>query len=635
MPSPYLELGPSGDAAGVALLVAGLLALAAAFAGPRITKFFNGLARGPLLAALGLLALVLSALYVHFFLHGGPRIVDATSYYLEARALSEGKLAFDVPAPSAAFRGRFLLFGPHGLAVLFPPGYPAALALGFLAGVPLAVGPVLAALLVLVTYGLTRELSGREDAARAAAVASALCAALRYHTADTMSHGLSALLLAGVLTAAARPTPARAIAAGVAGGWLIATRPVTGAAGVAIGALLVLMKSTMTERPARALAFAAGLVPGVALLLLHQHAATGSYLGSTQLAYYSLADGPPGCFGWGFGANRGCRFEHGDFVNTRLDGGFYPLDAVRITLQRLGLHALDVGNLAPLALLCPWVAFRHRNQSGVRWLMLGWIAVVLGYAPFYYPASYPGGGARLFADALPLAHALLGLAAVELGVVRFLPAAMLLGFALHTIHPHLALSRREGGRPMFEPSVVSQAGVTRGLVFVTTDHGFSLGHDPAVTDPLAGLFVARASHDAHDVALWERLGRPPSYLYEYSIASGRAALRPFTPRPAPESAEGLTEWRLEAEAEWPPLHVASGWTHPDFRPCLSAGRGLHVRAPTRTQVELELVAPIAGEYDVYLGWLADPNTELRVSVAENEIVVTHGPRGCERTKLGT
>ncbi|HEY3499560.1 MAG TPA: hypothetical protein VGK73_32945, partial [Polyangiaceae bacterium] len=76
-------------------------------------------------------------------------------------------------------------------------------------------------------------------------------------------------------------------------------------------------------------------------------------------------------------------------------------------------------------------------------------------------------------------------------------------------------------------------------------------------------------------------------------------------------------------------------THPDFRPCLSAGRGLHVRAPPRADVELELVAPIAGEYDIYLGWLADPNTELRVSVAENAIVVTHGPRGCERTKLGT
>ena len=31
----------------------------------------------------------LSAAYVVIYLRGGPRIVDATSYYLEARALSE------------------------------------------------------------------------------------------------------------------------------------------------------------------------------------------------------------------------------------------------------------------------------------------------------------------------------------------------------------------------------------------------------------------------------------------------------------------------------------------------------------------------------------------------------------------
>ena len=633
MPNPYLELGPSGDAAGVAALVLGLFALAAALYGRGIAAFFTQLESRRLLAGLALLALILSALYVRHFLRGGPRIVDATSYYLEARALSEGKLAFEVPVPSASFRGRFLLFGSSGLAVIFPPGYPAALALGFLAGAPLAVGPVLAAALVLVTYWLSRELIGREDVARAAAAASALCAALRYHTADTMSHGLCALLFASVLAAAARPSLARALAAGFAGGWLVATRPVTGIAGLGVGALLLLARSEARERPARLLAFAAGLVPGVALLLLHQHAATGSYLGSSQLAYYATADGPSGCFGWGFGKNVGCRFEHGDFVKPNLPNGFYPLDAARITLQRLAVHTLDVGNLAPLALLCPWAAFRRRGQSGVRWLALGFSAVVLAYAPFYYPASYPGGGARLFADTLPLSHALLGLAAVELAAVRYLPAAMLLGFALHGVHPHLALAEREGGRPMFEPEVVSRAGVTRGLVFVTTDHGFSLGHDPAIASADAGLLVARASQDAHDVALWQHLGRPPSYLYEYSIASGLAKLRPFTPGTSRGSDE--PEWRLEAEAEWPPLAVRAGWTHPDFRPCLSRGRGLHLRPSPLVDVELEVVAPEPGEYTVHIGWLADPGTELRVSIAGDDVSLHHSERGCERTKVGT
>jgi hypothetical protein len=628
MQSPYLELGPSADAAGRVLLLLGLIALALALYRGRSSAFFGSVGSRTLVVGLALLAVTLSALYVGHFLRGGPRIIDATSYYLEARALAEGKLAFPVPSPSAAFRGRFLLYGPSGLAVIFPPGYPLALALGFLFGLPLAVGPLLAGLLVVASYGLARELTGREEVARAAALISALCAALRYHTADTMAHGLSALLLALLLTLAARPTPGRAMAAGLAVGWLLATRPVTGVVGLVLGACLLAYRSDGQARAARALAFGAGLAPGIGLLLLHQLAATGSVFGSTQLAYYAVADGPPGCFGWGFGENIGCRFEHGDFVKDSLPRGFGPLAATFNTVQRLGLHLVDVANFAPMAFLVPWAAWRFRRQSGARWLAAGALGVILAYAPFYYPASYPGGGARLFADALPLEHVLLALALVELRALRFAPAAMILGFALHAIHPHLALAQREGGRPMYEPEVLRRAGVTHGLVLVTTDHGFSLGHDPGAKDPRTEILVARASHDAHDFVLWDRLGRPPVYLYEYSIETGAASVRPLA-----LSADGF---RLEAEAEWPPLRVPAGWAHPDFRPCLSRGRGLHLRATPVAEVELELVPPSAGLYTIHLGWLADPGAELRVAIGgvEGRLARKAEP-GCERTELGT
>ena len=51
-----------------------------------------------------------------------------------------------------------------------------------------------AALLVVATAALARRTTGRSDVARMAAVLSATSGALRYHTADTMSHGLAALL---------------------------------------------------------------------------------------------------------------------------------------------------------------------------------------------------------------------------------------------------------------------------------------------------------------------------------------------------------------------------------------------------------------------------------------------------------
>src|SRR5262249_51615666 len=158
-----------------------------------------------------------------------------------------------------------------------------------------------------------------------------------------------------------------------------------------------------------------------------------SFLRSTQLAYYALADGPPGCFRWGFGAGVGCRFEHGDFVKRHLSDGFGLLAALRTTLERSVWHLFDVANLAPATLLVPWIAWRERASAGVRWAALAVAGVFVAYVPFYYPGSYPGGGARFFADALPLEHALLGLALVVLRLELFAPAGLFLGFALNTV----------------------------------------------------------------------------------------------------------------------------------------------------------------------------------------------------------
>jgi hypothetical protein len=631
MKSPLFELGPSTDSVGTVALVVGASLLA--FGALRAQRARALLARPSgrsFVLAVATLAALLSCGYVAYFLRGGPRIIDATSYFLEARALAEGKLAFALAEPTAAFRGRFTLLGPNGLSVIFPPGYPLLLALGFRVGAPLLVGPLLAALLVAATYLAARELELGEEVARTAAVLSALCVALRYHTADTMSHGLSALLLVGSITCAARPSLARAALGGLLAGWLVATRPMSGAVAVALTLGLLGARSPTRTRWAWLGVAAASLAPGLLLLGLHQRAATGSFWHSTQLAYYALADGPPGCFRWGFGQGVGCRFEHGDFVKRRLVGGFGPTEALWLTGERLLWHAFDLVNLAPAALLVPYVVWRERANAAVRWLGLGSALAVLAYFPFYYPGSYPGGGARLIADALPLEHVLVAVALARLELTALAPGAMLLGFALNTVHAHLALRDREGGRPMLEPTVLARANVTHGLVWVGTDHGFALGHDPAVRDARSGIVVARRHGDAHDQALWRALGRPDSYRYDYSPETGLTGVVPIPP-PDPTA-----PWRWEAEAEWPPLAVDAGWAHPDFRPCLSAGQGLHIRPTGRSgaQVKLELGAPAPGVYEVRVGWLADKGARMRVSLGGSELSAHHLGAGCEVTDLG-
>jgi hypothetical protein len=565
-------------------------------------------------AFLAVSAAALSTGYIAYYLRGGPRIIDATSYWLEARALAHGYAAFPIPAPTGSFRGRFLLTAPHGqaLSVIFPPGYPAALAAGFWTGFPLAVGPIIGSALVLATYMLTRAVDPRPEAGLVGALLSVLSSCLRYHCADTMSHGWAALLLTWGLVCALSLGRASSALAGLACGWLIATRPITGILGT------VLCGSVCARR--RGWAFLPALAPGLALLAWHQHAATGNWWGSTQLHYYALADGPPGCFRYGFGANVGCWFEHGDFVRAQLAHGFGLPEALRATIRRLALHLSDIDNLEVFALLLPVGVFARAGERGPR-LLLGAavVGLVAAYFPFYFDASYPGGGARLFADVLPIEHALVGSALVQLRLARFAGPAALVGFALHTSHGHDALAAREGGHPMFEPAVLARARLSRGLLFVGSDHGFNLGHEPGAADPRAGLVVARWDGDGHDRLLWERMGRPPSYRYLYDPrqTDTHAAVLPYVP---PETA------KIEAEEEWPPLRVTKGWAYPVFSAnrCVSGGRGLRfAQKHGPTELAIELMAPAPARYDLTMSWVLPLGTVPSVWVDGQEKAVEH------------
>ena len=62
-----------------------------------------------LLLSAGLTAFFLSHFYREYYLLGSSRIIDATSYLLEARTLAEGSFSFETLASTANYKGRFLL----------------------------------------------------------------------------------------------------------------------------------------------------------------------------------------------------------------------------------------------------------------------------------------------------------------------------------------------------------------------------------------------------------------------------------------------------------------------------------------------------------------------------------------------
>lgn len=580
------------------------------------------------LAATAFGAALLSLAYIAFYLRGGPRIVDAGTYFLQGRALSHGDLAWTPLEPTASFRGRFLTYRDGSVSGIFPPGYPLVLAIGFFLGAPMLVGPILAAMLVVATYRLAREVVAsspavapvelHEPIARTAVLFSVVCGALRYHTADTMSHGATALgiTLALALALRSRRDARRRVVLGIglALGFVVATRPVSA---IAVGIVtLAIVGSDLLAKPGgtaeprrgidtlrsnrRALALVAlGAVPGIVLLLCAQRAATGSFFASTQRAYYALADGPTGCFRWGFGANTGCLHEHGDFVHARLPNGYGLVAALGTTLRRLHVHLLDVANLEPLALLV-LLPFLKRSRTRTA-LALGSVVLlhVVAYAPFYFDGNYPGGGARFFADVLPIEHVLLalGIGAVARGgrdrirFGRFAFASLAVatgGFAVHAAYAHGKLRDRDGGQPLYEPDALARSHVKTGLVFVDTDQAFSLGHDPAarIED---GIVVARFRDDARDRMLYEALRRPPTYLYKQPPEGAPPSASPAIPWAPPEITGAYT---FEAEAEWPPLDQANGFAVPGFTdPCASKGQALVV-TPDATDAEASIEVPV-------------------------------------------
>jgi hypothetical protein len=582
--------------------------------------------RKRLVLVLAFAAAFLSLGYVAFYLRGGPRIIDATTYYLEGRMLSHGELAWPIPSPSASFRGRFLLLsGADSLAGIFPPGYPLLLAAGFRVGAPLVIGPLLAGALVIATYWLARELSGEQDSRRAhaigclAATLSLVCAALRYHTADTMSHGASALGITLALIAALRAARSKLPwmwgLAGLIAGWVVCTRPVSS---VPI-TLVVMALAWRTSRQRAVGRVLLGLFPGVVGLLVASRAQTGHWLTSAQAAYYQVSDGPPGCFRYGFGAGVGCLEEHKDFVLSRLPHGFGFVPALLTTLRRLRVHLLDVANLEPLALLV-LVPLRRSLRARAAAPLALVLGQILSYVPFYFDGDYPGGGARFFADVLPVEHVLLAMAVASMAThISFTRRSVLLiglacaGFGAHAAFEHDALAAREDGRPMYESEIAHDAG--KGILFFDTDHGFNLAYN-AAANPAKELLAARFRGDDHDRLLVERMGRPQAHLYK--MGPKGAILATWNPPPGTTS----DLWHFEAEADWPPLAQHDGWVEPIWAAgtCAAAGRALTLHtAGIEASASLAVPVPRTGK------WLVTPRVMRRGGPGRGTLrLLSHG-----------
>lgn len=583
------------------------------------------------LGALALSAALLSWFYFEHYLGGGPRVIDATAYLLEARTFARGAFSFEIPDPTASFRGRFLVHttqGAHQLAPIFPPGYPALLSLAVRLGNFMLLGPLLAAALVIVTYRITLSLSGRKQTALVAATLSVLCACLRYHTAETMSHGAAALFTALAAWASIeiireRPAPHLKwwLLLGGSLGALISTRQLTGAL-VGLACLLSIACRIGQEPPISlkkhlpAIAFLLlAALPGIALLLAHQHAITGDFLTSPQTRYYALADGPADCFGIGLG--KGCHYEHADVVAQQGGKGLTLFWALKNTLHRIHWHSLDVANFEPLFLIAVFMLGKTRHRAAYRPLRFIVLCLPLGYAFFYFNGSYPGGGARFFSELLPLWHALLAVGLCALRITPWGLSAALVGFSLHASFSHRALaSAHFGPNTAFAPRVgerllaknPASSRTSPALVFFSSAHLFN-----ASALSSSAFVAARRTRDSREAYLVDSLKPPSAWIYESQ--SDGFSLIPWTPT---SHSHDDCQLSLEVAADYPVLAAKEVWAHPESTAasCLSTARVLRV-VTTGEHPELSLET-LPGSYRVELIGLDDTGSCQTLALGEQE-----------------
>jgi hypothetical protein len=358
----------------------------------RLARWF-GQTGGPDRFALGaaLWVTIAAALLSWFSYERHPHIPDEVVYLLHARYFAEGKLTLPAPPVPAAFDIDLMNYEGGYWFCPVPPGWPAVLALGVLAGVPWLVNPLLGGINMLLAFLLLRELYGPP----VARLALLLLAASPWHVLMAMNFMTHTLTLTCALGAAVAVVWARktgkalwGVVSGLAAGGALLVRPLEGfTLGCLIGLWMLTGAGALRWKAASLAAFAAGgMLLGVPTLYYNQ-LLTGDPLKFPIMAYTDKYYGP-NSNALGFGPDRGLGWA------IDPNPGHSPFDAmVNANLNmfsiNIELFGWSTGSLLLAALFL--LAAKLRRPD---WLMLALSAAIFGVHFFYYFSGGPDFGAR-------------------------------------------------------------------------------------------------------------------------------------------------------------------------------------------------------------------------------------------------
>lgn len=332
-----------------------------------------------------------AALLSWFSYERHPHIPDEVVYLLHARYLAAGKLWLPPPPVPAAFDVDLMNYEATRWFCPVPPGWPAVLALGVLAGAPWLVNPLLGGINVWLAFLLLRRLYDRPTAR----IAALLLAASPWHVFMAMNFMTHTLTLTCALVAGLALLVAReggqalwGALAGLGAGAALLVRPLEGfTLGCLLGFWILLGEGGARRKAALLGAFAAGGLALAIPTLSYNRLLTGDPLKFPIMAYTDKYYGP-NSNALGFGPDRGLGWA------IDPNPGHSPFDALvnanlntfSINIELLGW---SIGSLLPAGLFL--LAGRLRRPD---WWMLVLCGAIFGVHFFYYFSGGPDFGAR-------------------------------------------------------------------------------------------------------------------------------------------------------------------------------------------------------------------------------------------------
>lgn len=320
-----------------------------------------------------------------------PHVPDETQYIFQAKSIAAGQLTSAAPRVPEAFSMYMVPFRESRWFGIFPPAYPAMLAVGLKAGAVWLVNPLLAGGCVILAYLFFQEVYSRRFA-RIGIFLLSCSPWFIFMAMSLMSHIFALFCALSAACLVARAIRKRSMVAGLAAGLFTGIesmiRPLDGLIlACLLGSWLLFARFEFLERIKLGFSLLIGTVAAGSLNFIYNYKVTGSALLLPMDSYYTKYFWA-GVMSLGFGANRGMDWGLDAFP------GHSPIEAAVNALLNFYLINTELfGWTAGSLLLAVLFFFSGKFARRDIWILLTGFLVVGGYS-FYWYSGGPDFGAR-------------------------------------------------------------------------------------------------------------------------------------------------------------------------------------------------------------------------------------------------